>query len=451
MLKKTVALLLSILLLIGLIGCSAGTQELKQTEQSEQTAKPAQEAPAEDALAGTIVTMMISQANYQDEYQQIMDKIKEDTGIKVDLQVLPDDQYFDAVNVKLSTGEVPDIMMNTIPQRYAAVNAAENCVVLNDQPWVSRMVNAGTVKDEEGNIYGMPLASSGSAMGVAYNKEILRQAGYENPNPQTWDEFVDILEAVKQKCPGVTPIFMSDADTWTTQVFIDTGLSVALGEKGTEVYKKVVNNEIKMADIPEYKQILEDFKSLYDNGYVNADHLSATYDMGNEAVATGKAAIYNIPDFGVIVMATLTDPDNIGIFTIPYGDRIGMASSIGLTGFMIPKEAKNMEAALKVLDLMSQPDYLNIYYAAHPGNPAFEDVDCGDVLPCIKETIQKYVGGDLTYVEMNGQLAAFSPVHTEWWNYYVELTMGAKTVDEVIAAVDTKNADYMRSLGQEGW
>ena len=162
------------------------------------------------------------------------------------------------------------------------------------------MVNAGTVKDEEGNIYGMPLASSGSAIGVAYNKEILRQAGYENPNPQTWDEFVDILEAVKQKCPGVTPIFMSDADTWTTQVFIDTGLSVALGEKGTEVYKKVVNNEIKMADIPEYKQIPENFKSLYDNGYVNADHLSATYDMGNEAVATGKAAIYNIPDFGVI-------------------------------------------------------------------------------------------------------------------------------------------------------
>ena len=78
-------------------------------------------------------------------------------------------------------------------------------------------------------------------------------------------------------------------------------------------------------------------------------------------------------------------------------------------------------------------------------------MDCGDVLPCIKETIQKYVGGDLTYVEMNGQLAAFSPVQTEWWNYYVELTMGAKTVDEVIAAVDTKNADYMRSLGQEGW
>ena len=69
--KKTVALLLSILLLIGLIGCSAGAQELKQTEQSEQTAKPAQKAPAEDAFAGTIVTMMISQANYQDEYQQI--------------------------------------------------------------------------------------------------------------------------------------------------------------------------------------------------------------------------------------------------------------------------------------------------------------------------------------------------------------------------------------------
>ena len=52
---------------------------------------------------------------------------------------------------------------------------------------------------------------------------------------------------------------------------------------------------------------------------------------------------------------------------------------------------------------------------------------------------------------MNGQLDTFSPVQTEWWNYYVELVAGAKTADEVVAAIDAKNADYMRSLGQEGW
>lgn len=454
MARKMIALLMSVLLLVGMIGCGASTEEPSEIKETEQSAPEisAEETPAEENdFSGTTVTMMISQANYKDAYQEIVDKIEVDTGIKVDLQVLPDDQYFDAIKVKLSTGEVPDIMMNTIPIRYTEVNAVENCIVLNDQPWVARMINASTVMDAEGNIYGMPIEAAGSVMGVAYNKEILKQAGYEDPNPQTWDEFVAILDAIKDNCPDVTPLYMSNADTWTTQIFMDTGLSVALGDKGAEIYAKISNNEMKLADVPEFKKLLEDFKFLCDNGYVNVDHLSATYDMGNDAVATGKAAIYNIPDFGAQVMASLGDPDNIGIFIIPYGDNVGIATGNALTGFMIPKEAKNLDAALKVLDLISQPEYLDIYFAANPGNPAFEGVNGGDILPCITEAVQKYVASGRTYVEMNGQLDTFSPVQTEWWNYYVELVAGAKTADEVVAAIDAKNADYMRSLGQEGW
>lgn len=450
MTKRFAALIMCVLMLIGMIGCGAG--ETKAPETNGNATEPAEEVASGDAdFSGTTVTMMLSQANYDDSYQVIMDAIEADTGIKVDLQLLPDDQYFDAVNVKLSTGEVPDIMMNTIPSHYVSVNAEENFLVLNDQPWVTRMVNASTVMDDAGNIYGMPLNSIGSTMGVAYNKAILKQAGYEEPDPQTWDEFVDILEAVKENCPDVTPVFMSNADSWTTQVFVTTGLSVALGDRGPEIYEKVNTNEIKLADVPEFKTVLEEFRSLYDNGYVNVDNLSATYDMGNEAVATGTAAIYIIPDYGAQVMASLGNPDNIGIFAIPYGDNVGMATSNALTGYMVPKEAKNKEAALKVLDLMSQPKYLDIYFETSPGNPAFQDVNGGEVLSCITQAVERYVAAGLTYVEMNGRMADFSSVQSEWWNYYIELAAGTKTVDEVIAAVDAKNADYMKALGKEGW
>lgn len=445
MTKRLFVWLLCISLLIGVTACGTNGTEVTEPEKENSVLS------GDTDFSGTTVTMMLSQANYKDAYQQIMDEIEADTGIKVDLQLLPDDQYFDAVNVKLSTGEVPDIMMNTIPSHYVSVNASENFVVLSDQPWVERMVNASSVMNEEGNIYGMPIESIGSTMGVAYNKEILKQAGYENPDPQTWDEFIAILEAIKENCPDVTPLFMSNADSWTTQVFMTTGLSVALGDKGVETYNKLNNNEIKLADVPEFKTVLEEFRSLYDNGYVNVDNLSATYDMGNEAIATGKAAIYIIPDYGAQVMASLGDPDNIGIFVIPYGDNVAMATSNALTGYMVPKNAKNKEAALEVLNLMSQPKYLNIFFAENPGNPAFDDVDGGEVLGCITEAVEKYVAAGLTYVEMNSQMSDFSSVQTEWWNYYVELAAGAKTVDEVIAAVDAKNADYMKALGREGW
>ena len=459
--KKWIALLLAALLLLGLIGCAAKEEapkteapkeEVKEESKDEVKEEVKEEAPAGDDFSGVTVTMMISQANYKDAYQTIMDKIEEDVGIKVDLQVLPDDQYFDAVNVKLTTGEVPDIFMNTVPAGYNEINAAETCIVLNDEPWVDRLVNPDSVKDKEGNIYAWPLEACGSLMGMCYNKEILKQAGYENPDPQTWDEFIEILDAIKEKVPDVTPLYMTDGESWTTQIMISASTSARLGARGSEVYEQVAANKLKMADVPEFKATLEDFKALIDAGYVNVDHLSATYDMGNDAVATGKAAMYNIPNFGAVEMANIAGSgDNIGMFVPPYGDTKSLSTSNALTGFLIPKDAENLEAAKKVLDLMSQPEYLNIYYAENPNNASFKDADGGPKLDCEIELIDTYVSVGNTVNEMPSALAEFTAVHGDWYNIYVELAGGVKTVDEVMDAVDAKNADYMKSIGQEGW
>lgn len=457
--KKWIALLLCLSLFVGLIGCSTKTEEPKadppavetDTPEVEAPAENESEAPEEDSFEGSTVTMMITQANYKDSYQTIVEKIEEAEGISVDIQVLPDDQYYESIRVKMTTGEVPDIFMVTVPDRYVDVNAAETCVMMNDQPWVDRLVNPSVVLADDGNIYSMPIASNAGMMAMCYNKEVLAAAGYENPNPQTWEEFIEILDAIKAYDSEITPVYMSNADAWTTQIWTTAGLSVMLGDKAEEVYAKVSNNELKLADVPEFAQLLADFKSLFENGYTNVDNFSATYDMATAAVASGKAAMYLTVEAGVNVIASLTDPDNVGLFAVPFGDHDAISINNGSTGFLVPKDAENKDAALKVLDLLSQPEYLNIYYAENPGQPGFVDVDGGALLGCIADLSEAYVNTGKWYNQMNSELNAFSAVQSQWWGYYGELIADVKTVDEVVAAVDATNEDYMRTAGVEGW
>ncbi|MBJ8193720.1 extracellular solute-binding protein, partial [Bacillus cereus] len=64
----------------------------------------------------------------------------QETGIKVDMQVIPDDQYANVLKTKLASGEAPDIFMVSagvgaqkfLPDKYFAD--------LSNEKWVSRYV-----------------------------------------------------------------------------------------------------------------------------------------------------------------------------------------------------------------------------------------------------------------------------------------------------------------------
>ena len=63
-------------------------------------------------------------------------------------------------------------------------------------------------------LYGIPYA--GNASGYIINADVWKQAGEDPDNPpQTWSEFIALLQRLKAK--GVTPIEASTADPWTLQ------------------------------------------------------------------------------------------------------------------------------------------------------------------------------------------------------------------------------------------
>ena len=264
-------------------GASDATTSATTAQDQSETEKP---------YDGVTISMMMNQGSYATTFSgvflDICDEIKEKTGITMDIQPVTD--FMDVIQVKLATNEIPDIFVHNLPQNVKLFNAQENCVVMNDQPWFERMSSPDTVLYEDGNLYGMPIQSATWFPAIYYNKDILKQAGYEDPHPTTMDELYEICEAIKTNCPDITPLYMMDNDTTRTQLFMTMGLGVALNDQ-KEVYDKLQSGELKFSDVPEIKRVTEDFKKFYDLGYVNPDHMSTRIDDGVLNMAGGTAAM----------------------------------------------------------------------------------------------------------------------------------------------------------------
>lgn len=80
------------------------------------------------------------------------------------------------------------------------VNIAKSLVQTNDE--------------SKKRLYGLPYA--GNASGYIINADVWEEAGEDPDNPpQTWSEFIDLLQRFKSK--GIVPIEASTADPWTLQ------------------------------------------------------------------------------------------------------------------------------------------------------------------------------------------------------------------------------------------
>ncbi len=398
------------------------------------------------------VNMLMSQGRYYDTYKKLQDKLKAEENITLDIQVVPDDQYYNLVQTKIAARDVPDIIAKNAPTQYEEVDAMKNMVDLSNEPWISRLSNPELLKAPDGKIYARPISSSTFYAAAYYNKEIFDNLGLSDP--KTYAEFLELLETIKTKGDGITPIYMSNKDTWTTQVFMTAGLPVLLGDKAQETWDKLMTNQLKWTEVPEFETILNLYLDLYEEGYINQDHAAATFEDAKAALAEGTAAIIYNGEWivGDLVTKYKMKPDEIGAFVIPFGDRNLMATGSFVEGWLIPKDAKNIEGAKKVLDILSQPAYMNAFFAEHPGSPGFTDVDGGEVAPAVKALEQKYIKGNKYIAEMNGPMSSASILFNDnLWRPYVEMAAGEKTPEQVIESWQLKYTEYMKHKQMPGF
>ena len=395
------------------------------------------------------ISVMIGSNRYRDAYRTMFEKIGTDHDIAMDLQIIPNEQFDNLIKTKLATREVPDIFLHNAPEYYDALKVWENSVDLTDQPWVSRLTNPGLVTDSSGRIWAMP-ETSGSFFGAAYyNKDVLNRLGITDPQPKTYAEFIAILERIKAADPDVVPLFMSDRDNWTTQIFMAVGYSYALDDRTEEMYRAIMDNELKFQDVPEFEGILNDYLTLIERELVNPDHLSATYDDAIAAVASGRAAmIYN----GEWTIPSLeAEGASIGAFPIPWTDKDLLITGRYTTGYFVPSAGDNVELALEVLNAIAQPEYFGIFFAENPAFPGLAGIDGGDLNTDVKAMVESYLAEGKTVYQMNDYMPELSTLWPELWAYYVDMAAGVITPRETLARWDERIADHMATIGKPGW
>lgn len=423
------------------------TESVKAEASKEQQETPAKEAGSKEKV---VVTALIQQSRNFEGLQKMIQKLEEEENIKIDAQIVPDDESLNMIKMKLNSGECPDIIDYNVPAVYDIIDPASNFADMTGEAWTDRLIIPGNVTAKDGKIYGFPFLSVPGLHGFIYNKDVFDKAGVEVP--ATWDELLAACEKIKES--GTTPIFMPK-DTWVPQILMTDNFAKILGADGCKDFAdKILKNETKWSDVPEFAEVLDKYLELYQKGYVNSNFASATYDDAIAAVADGTAAMHFNGDFFAASVLEANPEAKIGMFPISMKEGADVITeNMSSAGFVAYKNSENLDVVKKIFDLWSTPEYANLYFADRPAFPAFQGVDGGKVPDYLAEINENYIKEGKAIPEFNYYVMTLNPLfESSLYVYYVDApakgTMDGKAVMEKF---QKDYEQYMKDQGAEGF
>ena len=113
--KKIIALLLCLLMIVGMVACATNTDNNDQTDGSQDTTPATENSDSSDDTNGNdgdVVTITYSYWGTPDEaasVQAVADKFHEEyPNIKVEVMAIPNEEYVTKLNTMATAGELPD-------------------------------------------------------------------------------------------------------------------------------------------------------------------------------------------------------------------------------------------------------------------------------------------------------------------------------------------------------
>ena len=286
--KKFIALLLALAMVMSLAACSVEKEEPKPAEtQAAAPAAPAETeaaAPAAPAVASeiTLWTYPIGGWGIQETVDALMAKFEADTGIKVTVEYLTYADGDDKVNTAIEGNAAPDLIMEG-PERLVANWGAKGKMVNiadlyddTDKAEVNAAALAACFADEN-TAYEYPLVMTAHCMGI--NKTVFEAAGamqYINEDTHTWKSVADFEAAI-------------------AAVYEYTGAQVGavycVGQGGDQGTRALVNN-------------------LCGGTFTNAEHTEYTWGSDENVAALKK--LYDNP--AIAFDAGIAGGDEIALF-----------------------------------------------------------------------------------------------------------------------------------------
>lgn len=442
--KKVFILLLVVtLIMVSFIGCS--NQSSETTNEGEQNATQTQ-----DKIETSVLTFIASQDWVQDAEIELGAKFEEETGIRVDYQIIPSDQYFNVLLTKLNTNEELDIFMSQSGtfDIQSQLNITENGVPLTNEEWVDRFdklaYEQAAVNEE---LYGQTIADIYSVWSVAYNKKIYEELNLDVP--KTFDEFMSNCQVILDA--GIIPIYEAVSDGWHhTLWWHEIGPQYEALSPG--FVDALNSNEKQFLDFEGPKQALDQIKEMVDKGYWGEDYLSNQYANAASAVASGQyAMVIAQQNFGdeVELQGLDVKSDDIGYFVIPLLDnQILNINPAGPTRF-IYSGSKNIEAAKLYFDFIARPE--NLQYILD-NSSRYSNLPFTGIKNKYTANIQDFYN---SYKEKGTVLqTAVKYVNPQWMETGFDITallLDESTSEEVLSSIDKRRSNQAIAAGDPDW
>ena len=442
--KLTLVVSLFVLSALLLAGCAVA-----------QPGAPASTGADAGAAAGgekITLTYMASQGWIKDAELELAQKFEEQTGIHVDYQIIPADQYFSVLKTKLNSGEATDIFGGQSGKTDLQVqyDVEKNAVDLSGEEWVSRHEPLSLdMVSLNGKVYGAEIwdTVASNYFLVVYNKQIFEEQGLSVPT--SYAEFKDVC--LKLKDAGISPLYEPISDGWHHVLWFPM-VGPRYEELNPGLVEQLNKNEVKFAEVPVMVEAMTQLKELYDLGCFGDNALSDAFSDANAKLASGEFAM---------AVTTLTAPVGIetdypdvpaqtfGFFPMPLVDnQLAPAHPAGPSKF-IYSGSPHIDAAKQYLAFLTAPE--NLQYLLD-NTPDFADLNFSGLTakwtPEQQEFLDTYPAKSIVYQD------AVNYVNPQWMDIgkdMVAMFTGAMTPEEVLKSIDQRRADMAITAKDPAW
>ncbi|MDH6121763.1 multiple sugar transport system substrate-binding protein [Kitasatospora sp. GAS204A] len=299
-------------------------------------------------------------------------KFEQQTGIKVNLEVVPWSDLLNRILAATASGQGPDVL--NIGNTWSASLQATGALLPFDSATFAKIggadrfmpatiASAGAAGQSPAAV---PLYSM--AYGLYYDKKLFQAAGIANP-PTTWDELVSDGKKLTTGSQYGLAIEGGNVSENVHNVF-------TLGQQhGTGFFDAAGKPQFDSpAAVAAVKQYVD---------FIAADKIAAPGDAeyaANQSVtdfATGKAAMLMWQAAGANLKSHGMNPDDFGVVPVPVppGATGAMATSSMVAGINLAvfKNTKNLDGALNFVKFMTSTDESTLLNKAYGSIPPVKD------------------------------------------------------------------------------
>ncbi len=400
----------------------------------------------------TTLTYLASQGWVLDAERDLAAKFQEETGIAIDFQIIPSDQYFNLLKTKLNSGEGPDIFMGQsgVTDLSINYNVRENAVDLSAEPWADRidpLVAAQATVD--GTLYGLTFWDTlGNSWVINYSKPIFAEHGIEVPS--SYAEFKAACQTLLDA--GIQPIYEPISDGWHHVLwFPELGPQFERDNPG--LAEALNANEATFAGNQTMLTALTQLDELYEMGCMGQNALADANSDSPARMANGAVAMaVQNTAFASLVANDYPDvsADDIGVFLIPLADNQMLnLNPAGPTKFIYTGSG-HIDAARQYLDFLARPENVQYFIDTQPEVVTMPFPEAESEFTA---EVQAFMD---SYAENRGTVyqTAVTYVNPQWMDIGRDLTAmftGAMEPADVLTSIDQRRADLARAARDPKW